>query len=238
MSGIKHRSRRQSDVPSKEPPSQCRRCATSLIYELPYDKAMETIDRLVQGEETNSGVDAIVETNSGVDAIIEKIPTLQSMVIQPVVPTRLPRPPPVGFEELSLLTRDEVFPHLKFDRLKIEGIFFIDGSLFARGAACSQGQLLVNVSREGLKEYLVFSNSKDSSYVAQWDAERCELVRERDQLKEDLFKAQDILADGAQREEALRAEHKRLQEEYSQEKAAWENKNRKLEEEAQQLHEE
>ncbi|KAL2653188.1 hypothetical protein R1flu_021316 [Riccia fluitans] len=38
---------------------------------------------------------------------------------------------------------------------------------------------------------------------AQWDAERCELVRERDQLKEDLHKAQDVLADAAQREEAL-----------------------------------
>ncbi|KAL2641489.1 hypothetical protein R1flu_009076 [Riccia fluitans] len=73
---------------------------------------------------------------------------------------------------------------------------------------------------------------------AQWDAERCELVRERDQLKEDLHIAQGILSDAAQREEALQAEHERLQEEYSQEKAAWENKNRKLEEEAQQLHEE
>ncbi|KAL2644460.1 hypothetical protein R1flu_012047 [Riccia fluitans] len=73
---------------------------------------------------------------------------------------------------------------------------------------------------------------------AQWDAKRCKLVCERDQLKEDLLKAQDVLADAAQREEALRVEHERLQEEYSQEKAAWENKNKKLEEEAQQLHEE
>ncbi|KAL2612555.1 hypothetical protein R1flu_024247 [Riccia fluitans] len=78
-----------------------------------------------------------------------------------------------------------------------------------------------------------FSNTQ-----AQWDIERCELICERDQLKEDLLKAQDILVDAAQWEEALRAEHERLQEEYSQEKAAWENKNRKLEEEAQQLHEE
>ncbi|KAL2621046.1 hypothetical protein R1flu_001251 [Riccia fluitans] len=345
---------------------------------------METIDRLVQGEETNSGDGAIVE----------KIPTLQSMVIEPVVPTRLPHPPTIGFEELSLLTRDEVFPHLKFDRLKTEGILFIDGSLFARGATGAQGQLPINVSREGFKEYMDFPSSKDSSCVvsasviaveflcrtghkslkdgwtmvarwfdyrnaqprnegwfiddlvffsslgredgkrldmrakliirqalkwigrpsslytsstlvllalahvdpeepnlkpdwyawvfeqislrlnhtkedrastakfregwqavvqllcsqflarvarqnqesplllgdeshiafgdiqAQWDAERCKLVRERDQLKEDLLKAQDVLADAAQREEALRAEHERLQEEYSQEKAA------------------
>ncbi|KAL2629500.1 hypothetical protein R1flu_014186 [Riccia fluitans] len=87
------------------------------------------------------------------------------MAIQPVVPTRLPHPPTIGFEELSLLTRDEVFPHLKFDRLKTEGILFIDGSLFARGAAGPQGQLPINVSREGLKEYLVFPGSEDSSRV-------------------------------------------------------------------------
>ncbi|KAL2636301.1 hypothetical protein R1flu_007780 [Riccia fluitans] len=111
---------------------------------------METIDRLVQGEETNSGV----------GAIIEKIPTLQSMAIQLVVPTQLPHPPTIGFEELSLLTRDYVFLHLKFDRLKTEEILFIDGSLFARGAVDAQGQLLVNVSREGLKEYLDFPGSE------------------------------------------------------------------------------
>ncbi|KAL2608643.1 hypothetical protein R1flu_027216 [Riccia fluitans] len=311
------------------------------------------------------------------------------MAIQPVVPTWLPHPPTIGFEELSLLTRDDVFPHLKFDRLKTEGILFIDGILFARGAAGAQGQLPINVSKDGLKEYLDFLGSEDSSRVvsasvieaeflgrighkslkdgwtmvahwfdyrnaqlrnegwfiddlvffsslgredgkildlhaklvirqalkwigrpsslytsttlvllalaqvdpeepnlkpdwyawvseqislrlnhtkedrasiakfwegwqavvqllrsqflarvarqnqesplllgdepwnafgdtqAQWDAVRSELVCERDQLKEDLLKAQDVLADAAQREEALRAEHERLQEEYS-----------------------
>ncbi|KAL2622653.1 hypothetical protein R1flu_002858 [Riccia fluitans] len=129
MSGIRRRSKRQSDVPPKEPPSQCHRCTTSPIYELPHDEAIMTIDWLVQDEETNSGV----------GAIIEKIPTLQSMAIQPVVPTQLPCPPTVGFEELSLLTRDEVFLHVKFDGLKTEGILFIDGNLFARGVAvCSR----------------------------------------------------------------------------------------------------
>ncbi|KAL2650548.1 hypothetical protein R1flu_018676 [Riccia fluitans] len=129
MNGIRHRSKRQSDVPLKEPLSQRRKHATSPIYELPHDEAMETIDRLVQGEETNSGV----------GAIIKKIPTLQSMAIQPVVPTQLPCPPTIGFEELSSLTRDEVFPHLKFNRLKTEGVLFIVGNLFARGAAGPQG---------------------------------------------------------------------------------------------------
>ncbi|KAL2644568.1 hypothetical protein R1flu_012155 [Riccia fluitans] len=202
------------------------------------------------------------------------------MAIQPVVPTQLPHLPTIGFEELSLLTRDEVFSHLKFDHLKIEGpILFIDGSLFARGATGAQGQVAVNVSREGLKEYLDFPGSEDSSHVVSasvieaeflrrighkslkdgWtmDGKRldmraklvicqalkwigrpsslytsttlvllalahvdpeepnlkldwCELVRERDQLKEDLLKAQDVLADAAQQEEALQVEHERL----------------------------
>ncbi|KAL2608079.1 hypothetical protein R1flu_026652 [Riccia fluitans] len=145
----------QSDVPPEEWPSQCRRRATSPNYELPHDEAMEMIHWLVQGDETNSGVGTIVE----------KIQTLQSMAIQPILPTRLPRPPTIGFEELSLLTRDDVFPHLKFDRLKTKGILFIYGSLFARGAAGAQGQLPVNTSREGLKEYLDFPGSEDSSRV-------------------------------------------------------------------------
>ncbi|KAL2624004.1 hypothetical protein R1flu_008249 [Riccia fluitans] len=87
------------------------------------------------------------------------------MAIHPIVPSWLPRPPTVGFEELSLLTRDEVFLHLKFDCLKTEGILFIDGNLFARGAVGPQGQLPVNVSREGLKEYLDFPGNEDSSRV-------------------------------------------------------------------------
>ncbi|KAL2611880.1 hypothetical protein R1flu_023572 [Riccia fluitans] len=71
MSGIRRRNRRQSDVPSEEPPSQCRRHATSPIIKLPLDEAMEMIDQIMQGEETNSGV----------GAIDKKILTLQSMAI-------------------------------------------------------------------------------------------------------------------------------------------------------------
>ncbi|KAL2624376.1 hypothetical protein R1flu_008621 [Riccia fluitans] len=86
MSGMRRRNSRQFDVLSEERPSQCQRHATSPNYELPHDEAMEMIDRLVQDEETNSRV----------TAIIKKIPILQSMAIQPVVPTQLPRPPTIG----------------------------------------------------------------------------------------------------------------------------------------------
>ncbi|KAL2643916.1 hypothetical protein R1flu_011503 [Riccia fluitans] len=71
MSGIRQSSKAQFDVPSEEPPSQCRRRASSPIIGLLPEEAMETIDWLVQDEETNSGVGAIGE----------KIPTLQSMAI-------------------------------------------------------------------------------------------------------------------------------------------------------------
>ncbi|KAL2608204.1 hypothetical protein R1flu_026777 [Riccia fluitans] len=116
MSGIRRGSSQQSDVPTKERPSQRRRCATSPNYELLHDEAMETIDRLVQGEETNSRVYAIVE----------KIPTLH---------------------------------------------------LFARGATGAQGLLLVNLSREGLKEYLVFPSSKDSSRIVSASVIEAEFLR-------------------------------------------------------------
>ncbi|KAL2632843.1 hypothetical protein R1flu_004322 [Riccia fluitans] len=99
---------------------------------------MRTIDQLVRDEETNSGV----------GAIIEKIPTLQSMAIQPVVLTRLPRRPTIGFEDL-----------------------------FARGAVVAQGQLLVNVSRKELKEYLDFPGSEDSSRVVSASVIESEFLR-------------------------------------------------------------
>ncbi|KAL2608080.1 hypothetical protein R1flu_026653 [Riccia fluitans] len=168
---------------------------------------METIDRLVQGEETNSGDGAIVK----------KVPTLQSMVIQPVVPTRLPRPPTIGFEELSLLTRDEP---------RNEG-WFIDELVFFSSQGREDGKLFDLRAKLVICQALKWIGRPSSSYtsttlvllaLAEVDPEEpnlkpdwCKLVRERDQLKEDLLKAQDVLADAAQREEALQAEHERLQ---------------------------
>ncbi|KAL2632002.1 hypothetical protein R1flu_016688 [Riccia fluitans] len=265
MNGMRRCNSRQSNDPPEERPSQCQRRATSSNYELPHDEAMERIDRLVQGEETNSRVGAIVE----------KILTLQSMAIQPVIPTRLPRPPTIDFEEFNkrrcLSTRNEGW--------FIDDLFFFsslgreDGKLLdmcAKLVICQalkwigrplslytsitlvllalahmdpeepnlkpDYQFLARVARQNQEGPMLLGDEPRNAFGdtwAQWDAERCKLVRERDQLKEDLLKAQDVLADAAKREEALQVEHKKLQEEYSQEKAAWENKNRKLEEEAQ-----
>ncbi|KAL2628527.1 hypothetical protein R1flu_013213 [Riccia fluitans] len=48
---------------------------------------------------------------------------------------------------------------------------------FARGAAGAQGQLPVNLSREGLKEYLVFPGIEDSSHVVSASVIEAEFLR-------------------------------------------------------------
>ncbi|KAL3678642.1 hypothetical protein R1sor_021598 [Riccia sorocarpa] len=77
-----------------------------------------------------------------------------------------------------------------------------------------------------------FSDTK-----AEWENEKCELVRQREELKEELAKAQEQAALAARREETIRLEKDALQKEYSRDKADWESKNHKLAEEVNQLHE-
>ncbi|KAL3689019.1 hypothetical protein R1sor_015328 [Riccia sorocarpa] len=76
-----------------------------------------------------------------------------------------------------------------------------------------------------------------SDTKAEWDNEKCELVRQREELKEELAKAQEQAALAAKREETIRLEKDALQKEYSRDKADWESKNHKLAEEVNQLHE-
>ncbi|KAL3697845.1 hypothetical protein R1sor_011921 [Riccia sorocarpa] len=59
-----------------------------------------------------------------------------------------------------------------------------------------------------------FSDTK-----AEWDNEKCELVRQREELKEELAKAQEQAAVAARREETIRLEKDALQKEYSRDKA-------------------
>ncbi|KAL3690692.1 hypothetical protein R1sor_004343 [Riccia sorocarpa] len=68
-----------------------------------------------------------------------------------------------------------------------------------------------------------FSDTK-----AEWDNEKCELVRQREELKEELAKAQELKAHAERREETIRLEKEALEVEYSKEKADWESKNQKL----------
>ncbi|KAL3695269.1 hypothetical protein R1sor_009345 [Riccia sorocarpa] len=77
-----------------------------------------------------------------------------------------------------------------------------------------------------------FSDTK-----AEWDNEKCELVRQREELKEELAKAQELKAQAERREETIRLEKEALEVEYSKEKADWESKNQKLVDEVSQLHE-
>ncbi|KAL3678588.1 hypothetical protein R1sor_021544 [Riccia sorocarpa] len=67
-----------------------------------------------------------------------------------------------------------------------------------------------------------------SDFKAEWDNEKCELVRQREELKEELAKAQELKAQAERREETIRLEKEALEVEYSKEKADWESKNQKL----------
>ncbi|KAL3700965.1 hypothetical protein R1sor_018987 [Riccia sorocarpa] len=53
---------------------------------------------------------------------------------------------------------------------------------------------------------------------AEWDNEKCELFRQREELKEELAKAQELAALAAKREQTIRLEKDALQKEYSKEK--------------------
>ncbi|KAL3686640.1 hypothetical protein R1sor_009214 [Riccia sorocarpa] len=67
------------------------------------------------------------------------------------------------FEELAMLTRNEVFPFLNLDRLEDEGIVEIDPKLFGPGGGGDT--LKVNISKDGLRRQLQFCNSDDSDRV-------------------------------------------------------------------------
>ncbi|KAL3681349.1 hypothetical protein R1sor_024305 [Riccia sorocarpa] len=90
-------------------------------------------------------------------------------------------------------------------------------------------------SREPL--YLVAKNTF-SNTKAEWDNEKCELVHQREELKEELAKAQELAALAERREQTIRLKKDALEKEYSKEKTDWESKNHKLVEEFEvsQLH--
>ncbi|KAL2643216.1 hypothetical protein R1flu_010803 [Riccia fluitans] len=245
MSDIR-RSSRQSDVPPEERLSQSRRCATSPNYELPHNEAMETSDQLVHGEETNSGDGAIVE----------KIPTLYVFARGaagpqgqlPVNVSRQGLKEYLGSEDSSRVVTASVIEAEFLRRIGHKSLkdawtmvarwfdyrnaqprnegWFIDQLVFFSSQGHEDGKLLDLRAKLVIHQALKWIGRPSSSYtsttlvllaLAEVDPgesnlklDWCELVHERDQLKEDLHKAQNVLADTAQREEALRAEHERL----------------------------
>ncbi|KAL2633830.1 hypothetical protein R1flu_005309 [Riccia fluitans] len=125
---------------------------------------METIDQLVQGEETNSGVGVIGE----------KILTLQSMAIQPVISFRL--------------------NHRNEDRASTAK-FWEDWQAIVR---LFRTKFLARMARQNQEDPVLLGDEPQNAFgdtQAQRDAERCKLVRERDRLKEDLLKVQDVIVD-------------------------------------------
>ncbi|KAL2629717.1 hypothetical protein R1flu_014403 [Riccia fluitans] len=243
MSGIRRHSSKQSNIPPEEWPSQRRRCATSLNYELPHDEAMEMIDRLVQGAASAQGQLPVNLSREGLKEYLvfpgseDSSRVVSASVIEAEFLRR------TGHKSLKdAWTMVAPWFDYRNAQPRNEG-WFIDYLVFFPSQGRENGKLLDMRAKLVIRQALKWIGRPSSLYtsttlvllaLAHVDPEEpnlkpdwCELVRERDQLKEDLLKAQDVLADAAQREEALRAEHERLQEEYSQEKAAWENKNKK-----------
>ncbi|KAL3692244.1 hypothetical protein R1sor_005895 [Riccia sorocarpa] len=250
------------------------------------------------------------------------------------------------FEELGVLTRDEVLPYVDTSRVKDHGIVTINSAMFSRGAVEGAKEYDINISVEGLRKLVDFpaagechqivkpsviekvlrtlgklsqqycsttlvllavahvdptcahlrpdwhmfvsseirkslnhektdkksaikfregwgaiielvrnefmakqatASCKEPLYLeaknafsntkAEWDNEKCELVRQREELKEELAKAQELKAQAERREETIRLEKEALEVEYLKEKADWESKNQKLVDEVSQLHE-
>ncbi|KAL2609838.1 hypothetical protein R1flu_028411 [Riccia fluitans] len=181
MSGMRRRNSRQSDVPPEEWPSQCRRRATSSNYELPHDEAMETIHRLVQPRNEGWFIDDLVFFSSLGREDGKLLDMHAKLVIRQALKW-IRRPSSLYTSTtlvlLALAHVDPKEPNLKPDY-----------------------QFLARVARQNQEGPLLLGDEPWNAFgdtQAQWDAERCELVCERDQLKEDLFKAQEVLADVAQ----------------------------------------
>ncbi|KAL3681194.1 hypothetical protein R1sor_024150 [Riccia sorocarpa] len=100
-----------------------------------------------------------------------------------------------------------------------------------------RNEFMAKQAAEGKEPLYLEAKNAFSDTKAEWDNEKCELVRQREELKEELAKAQELAALAARREQTIRLEKDALQKEYSKEKADWESKNHKLVEEVTHLHE-
>ncbi|KAL2653487.1 hypothetical protein R1flu_021615 [Riccia fluitans] len=251
MSGMRQRNNRQSDLPSEDRPSQRRGRASSPNYELPHDEAMETIDWLVLFARGATGPQGQLLVNVSREGLKEYM----------VFP---------GSDDSSRVVCASVI------ETRNEG-WFIDELVFFSSQGREDGKLLDMRAKLVIRQALKWIGRPSSSYTSTtlvllalaqvdpqslnlkpdwyaWISEQISLRLNHTKedraniakfwegwqavvqllctkflqdwrgrmkkLKEDLLKAQDVLADVAQREEALQAEHERLQEEYSQEKAA------------------
>ncbi|KAL3700679.1 hypothetical protein R1sor_018701 [Riccia sorocarpa] len=100
-----------------------------------------------------------------------------------------------------------------------------------------RNEFMAKQAAEGKEPLYLEAKNAFSDTKAEWDNEKCELVRQREELKEELAKAQELKAQAERREETIRLEKEALEVEYSKEKADWESKNQKLVDEVSQLHE-
>ncbi|KAL3695318.1 hypothetical protein R1sor_009394 [Riccia sorocarpa] len=264
----------------------------SPVIETSEALAFQNISTLVQAMESEawgqtSKSQKTEDTLESLDltASSSAIEVYQALAIVPAVNFKF------TFEELGVLSRDEVLPYVDTSRMRDDGIVKVNSAMFSRGAVEGAKEYPIDISIEGLKKLVDFpvsghcaqivapsviekifsdncgyNNKKDVwKAIAPWfgfnlknaqgrsegwvvddfrkftlenilmgQSSTCEC---REELKEELAKAQEQAALAARREETIRLEKDALQKEYSRDKADWESKNHKLAEEVNQLHE-
>ncbi|KAL3693557.1 hypothetical protein R1sor_007208 [Riccia sorocarpa] len=234
----------------------------SLVIETSEALAFQNISTLVQAMEseawgqtsksqkTEDTLESLDLTASSSAIEVYQAP---SLAIVPVVNFKF------TFEELGVLSRDEVLPYVDTSRVRDDGIVKVNSAMFSRGAVEGAKEYPIDISVEGLKKldawkaiapWFGFNLKNAQGRSEGWVVDdfrkftlekhphgsvldmRVRLViRQREELKEELAKAQEQTALAARREEIIRLEKDALQKEYSRDKADWESKNHKLAEE-------
>ncbi|KAL3688829.1 hypothetical protein R1sor_015138 [Riccia sorocarpa] len=69
------------------------------------------------------------------------------------------------FEELGVLTRDEVLPYVDTSRVKDHGIVTINSAMFSRGAVDGAKEYDINISVEGLRKLVDFPSAGECHQI-------------------------------------------------------------------------
>ncbi|KAL3697520.1 hypothetical protein R1sor_011596 [Riccia sorocarpa] len=113
---------------------------------------MQNIDVLVQAKES----EAWGQTSSSSAIEVYQAP---SLAIVPVVNFQF------TFEELGVLTRDEVLPYVDTSRMKDIAIVKVNSAMFSRGVVDGAKEYNIDLSVEGLRRLLNFPISGDCAKI-------------------------------------------------------------------------
>ncbi|KAL2634092.1 hypothetical protein R1flu_005571 [Riccia fluitans] len=204
---------------------------------LDQEAAMQNIDRLIEALEIEAKESSMSKcrklfsdepSNSALQVyqpLDREEPSSSTVqVYQPLERSNVSSFPNFGItlEELSMLSRDKVFPYVNTHKLKTDGILKISGwvvddfkkfSLEGHpdGYALDKQAIVGIVHVDFLaiqattrhEPLLLEARNAFTNTRAEWDNEKGELVREREALKEELNKAKEMAIEVEQRTEAV-----------------------------------